>query len=74
MRTNKAHQDLKDQLRRSKGDWYETGLMARKFYITTKYRLGSLGRLKSLLQNLQRNQKKYLRVVIMLLKKNLMKE
>ena len=53
-----SHHDFKDQLRRKKDDWHETGLMWKDSSISVlKNKLGNLERLKNLLQNLQRNQK-----------------
>ena len=53
-----VHQDFKNQLERSNDGWYESGLMWKdNFTSQQNNKLGSLGRLKDLLRNLQRNQK-----------------
>lgn len=53
-----VNRDLKDQLRRSKDDLYETGLMWKHSSAWMQNnKLGHLERLKNLMWNLQRNKK-----------------
>ena len=52
---NAVHQDIKDQLRRSKDGCYETGLIWKDNSTSLQNsKFGSLGRLKNLVQNFQR--------------------
>ena len=53
-----VHQEFKEQLRKDKNGWYETGLIWKDNCSTlASNKSGSLGRLRNLLRNLQKDQK-----------------
>ena len=53
-----VHQEFKEQLRKYKNGWYETGLIWKDNCSTlVSNKSGSLGRLRNLLSNLQKDQK-----------------
>ena len=55
-----VHQAFKEQLRKDKTGWYETGLIWKNNCSTlASYKSGSLGRLRNLLRNLQKYQKPF---------------
>ena len=55
-----VHQELKEQLRKDKNGWYETGLIWKdNCSILASNKSGSLGRLKNLLRNLQKDQRPF---------------